>query len=149
MKRLLIRIWNKIEEIFHKLTSGVKRMVPVAIQVVENIKMLVDSPVLDAAENVLELILNKEIPDRYREKLREGLPKILLGVNVVKEINDLPTDNEKLRAILLLFRNVGADERKMFWHGFAALILELIADGDFSWQDAIVLSEYVKKYETK
>lgn len=136
-------IWERISRMWKHLNSDIKHLAPIVIAVVEKIKMIVESPVAD----VLTEVIPGDTDEAIKIKLREWLPKILIGLNMVESINDLPDDNAKLQAILALFNNVDPDLRKAHWHGLAALILEKLADGNLSWSDALAIAEYVKKFE--
>src|ERR1700749_3829927 len=102
--KLLRRIWATIAGLFHNLDDELKKLVPVAINVVEGIKAVMDSPVAD----VLETIIKKAIPgdaddvliDKITATIKTWIPKVLLELNMVNSIANIQDTNEQLNAIL-------------------------------------------------
>lgn len=153
MKRILKKIWNFIKNIFNKLDDEVKRIVPVAINIVEAVKKVMDSPV----DEVIATILKQVIPgdadnvliDQVKSFIEKNLPKVLLDLNLVNSIAGIEDENEKLKAILAQFKLSSDETKNILYHGLAALAIEKLSDGKLSWSDAVALSEYYYKNVVK
>lgn len=140
------RIIRRIASLFQSLRSETKRLVPIAINVVEGIKAVMDSPV----DDVLLEVLKRAIPgtaddvliDKIKEVVKEWLPKIILELKLVEGISQIEDQNEQLKAVLAQFKLSSDESKNIFYHGFCSLILEKLSDGKLSWSDSIVISEY-------
>jgi len=143
LKKFLHRLWTGIKGIFDKIEDDLKRLVPVAIKVVEAIKTFDESIVSD----VLTTLIPGEVDDKIMQKLREFLPKILLELNMVDSIIGITDPNEQLKAILARIKLSPKNSQDVFYHGIASLILSELSDGKFSWSDAVAVAEYYYKYE--
>jgi hypothetical protein len=145
------RIIRRIASFYQSLKSETKRLVPVAINVIEGLKAVMDTPVDDV---ILE-ILKKAIPgtaddvliDKIKGVVKEWLPKILLELKMVESVANIEDQNEQLKAILAQFKLSSDETKNIFYHGFASLILEKLSDGKLSWSDSIVIAEYFYKHE--
>ena len=138
-------IWIGISKLFHKVEDEVKKAIPVAINVVEQIKKVLDSPVAD----VITAIIPGDADDKLRAKLQLVLPGLILKFQLVAAIGDIADENEKFQAILKAI-NLSPDETKnVFYHGLASLILESISDGKLSWSDATAICQYYYEHEFK
>lgn len=147
------RIIRRIASLFQSLRSETKRLVPIAINVVEGVKTVMDSPV----DDVLLEVLKKAIPgtaddiliDKIKEVVKEWLPKIILEMKMVQSVAEIEDQNEQLKAILAQFKLNSDESKNIFYHGLASLILEKLSDGKLSWSDSIVISEYYFKNVVK
>jgi hypothetical protein len=140
------RVLRFIKSLWLKLTAEVKELVPVAINVVEGIKVVMDSPVDDVIAAVVKAAIPGDADDILIDKItaivKEWLPKVLLELKVIEGISDIKDQNEQLNAILAQFKLNSDETKNIFYHGFCSLILEKLSDGKVSWSDAIVISEY-------
>lgn len=150
LKSFLSKIVNFIAGIWNSANKDIKKIVPIAIEIVNAIKQVNESTTAD----VLELIITRAIPSnaddifirKLREKLSESLPKVILALNISKEIADIEDKNEQLKRILVLV-NLSSDETKnVYYHGFASLVIESLSDGKLTWSESAYLSEYFYKY---
>lgn len=147
------RILRAIKSIFTGLRKEVKRLVPVAISVVEGIKLVMDSPV----DDIIATIIKGAIPgnaddiliDKITVTVKTWLPKILLELKGIELIANIEGENEQLKAVLAEFKLSSDETKNIFYHGFCSLILEKLADGEVSWSDSIVISEYYFKNVAK
>lgn len=142
LKNFFVRLWGKIENLWHRLSDEVKEIAPIVIEVLENVKKYRQSPVGD----VLDFIIPKGIVKTVYDKLMDAVPKVLIGYSTIADLDKYPDLNAKLRAVLAGFDHVEPQFLKAHWHGIATLILELTQDGDLSYSDIITITEYVKKF---
>lgn len=140
------RIIRRIGEFFQGLKKETKRMVPIAINVVEGLKKVMDSP----ADDVILTIVKGAIPgnaddiliDKVHSVVKEWLPKVLLELYKVDTIAQLTDQNDQLHAILAQFKLSSDESKNIFYHGLCSLILEKLADGKIDWSESILISEY-------
>ena len=149
MKKFIQRVWGAIISLYEKLTNKAKFYVPVAINVVEAIKSVMDSPVDDIVAEIVKRVIpgikDDIIIDKAREVIQKWVPKILLELKLVDSIANIEDPNERLKAILSQL-NISSDEAKnIIYHGLASLILEKLSDGELSWSDSVAISEYYYK----
>lgn len=145
LKKFLHKLWSGIKNIFDSIEDDLKKLVPVAIKVVEAIKTFDESVIAD----VLTSLIPGEADDKIVAKLRQFLPKILLELNMVDSIVGISDPNEQLKAILLRIRLSPKSSQDVFYHGMASLILSELSDGKFSWSDAVAVAEYYYTHQYK
>lgn len=136
--KFLQRLWNGIKSLFEKVDQGVKELLPVVTQIVNNMKLITDTHIGD----VLTAIIPGDGDKKLLDKMREYLPKAIAALALVEEIANITDPNEKLRAILAKINVSPDDTKKVFYHGLASLMLEKLSDGEFSWADATAVAEY-------
>jgi hypothetical protein len=144
--RFLKRIWNGVKRLYNRLVNKSRELVPVAINIVEGVKVVVDSPV----DDIVAALLKKAIPgvkdDIIIEKIHgiivKQVPLILSRLLMIDSISNIKDPNEQLQAIVKQLR-ISSDEQKNFvYHGLATLILEKLSDGKLTWGEAVMISEY-------
>lgn len=136
--RFLQTLWNGIKRLFEKANEGVKTLLPVVTELLNNAKLITDSHIGD----VLTAIIPGDADDKIVAGIRKFLPKALEGLNLAKEISDIEDPNERLKAILAKINVAPDDTKKVFYHGLASLMVEKLSDGVFSWADATAVAEY-------
>lgn len=149
MKRFLKKLWSKITSLFDKVEDKTKKLVPIAINVVEGIKKVMDSPVDDVVLSVVKSAIPGDADDILIDKVKsvveKWLPKILLEMRLIDSIANVEDPNDQMLKILEQFKLSSDETKNIFYHGFCSLILEKLSDGEISWSDAIVISEYYFK----
>lgn len=142
----LKRLFKKIGEWYNTLTNNVKVLVPIAINVVEGIKKVMDSPVDDIILSIIKTAIpgtaDDVIIDQAKKILEEWIPKILLILYALDEINEISSKEEQLKYVLSHFKLANDDVKVSFYHNFATLILEKLADGKLTRSECIILTEY-------
>lgn len=141
---LLQKFWGKVKTLWNKADDVAKRFTPIAINIVEAIKNFNDSGKAD----FLEFVATTAIPGdadnvlvkKGRKFIREVFPKILIELKIINSIADLTDDTEKLKAILAEL-NISS-VNGIIYKGIAGKALELLADGRFTFDDAIILVTY-------
>ena len=141
---ILKKIWKAIGKVFHKIDEETKKLIPIAVNIVEAIKNFEASSTMDFVEFVVTTAIPGDADDKIIAKVRsitkEWLPKILLELKVVQSITDLTDDNAKLQAILAELKLTST--KGILYKGIAAKFLELMADGKFDFDDACNLVSY-------
>jgi len=149
MKKFIANIWNKIKDLYNSLVGTSKKYIPIAINIVEAIKKVSDSPVDDIILSIVKAAIpgtaDDVLIDKVKDTVEKWLPKILLELRLWQSVSNIENQNEQLQAILNEI-NLSSDETKsIIYHGLAALILEKLSDGELSWSDSVAISEYYFK----
>lgn len=139
--KILKKFWAKVKVLWNKTDEVAKKFVPIAINMVEGIKNFNDSNSADFLEFVATTAIpgdaDNVIVQKGRKFIREVFPKILLELKIINSITDLTDDNEKLKAILAQINLSSVNG--IIYKGIAAKALELLADGRFTFDDAVIL----------
>ena len=146
MKKFLKKIWSAIRSLYESIVGSTRKYVPIAINIVEAIKSVMDTPV----DDVVAEILKRAIPgtaddiliDKVKSVVEKWLPKILLELRLVESISGIEDENEQLQAVLAQLKLSSEETQNILYHGLASLILEKLSDGELSWSDAVAISEY-------
>ena len=143
------RILRGIASLWKGLSSKLKTLIPIAIAVVQAIKSFEESNKMDFVEFVVTTAIPGDADDKLvkkgREVVRQWLPKILLELKLVDSINNIEGIDAQLKAILAQLRLSSDETQNIINHGLATLIVEKLSDGQLSWSDSIVISEYYYK----
>ena len=146
LKALFLKIKLFIVQLYSKADELIERIVPIAINVVEQIKQVNES----TAGDVIELIISKAIKGnaddliirQVREQLRKRLPEVLEVMRTALNIAKVDDKNLKVKMILDAI-NMSPDEiRNAHYHTFCSLVLEKISDGKLTWSESVLLAEY-------
>ena len=146
LKHFLQKIWEGIAHLFQGLEHELKVLVPVAIKIVNEIKLINDSPVADIIEQLLKPLGLDPAIAAIREKAKTVLPKIILDLGMIDAINGITDPNAQLQAILVKINLSPNATKNVFYHGLASLILTELSDGNFTWSDATAVAEYYYKH---
>jgi len=146
---LVGRILRAIASIFNGLSGELKKLIPIAISVVQAVKTVMDGPVDDIILSIIKSSIPGDADDKLIDKItatiKEWLPKILLELRLGESIVGIQDPNEQLKAILNQLKLSSDETKNIVYHGLATLIIEKLADGKISWSDSIVISEYYYK----
>lgn len=134
---------------FDFLESKTKKLVPVAINVVQGLKAVMDGPVDDVLAFIIKTAIKGQTDDVIIDKttatVKEWIPKILFELELINSIANIEDQNEQLQAILNQINLSSDEKKKIIYHGLASLILEKLSDGKITWSDSVAISEYYFK----
>ncbi|WP_153800764.1 hypothetical protein [Foetidibacter luteolus] len=136
-------IWKAVKKLFNKLDDESKKLLPVIIDVVNNAKNYNEG----IAGDVLSKIIPGDLDDNIREKLKEWLPKLIKTLAATNECANAGDDNAIMQCALAKIGGSEKDVRKVFYHGLAALLLEKLGDGKFTWDDAVATVQWFYKHK--
>jgi len=146
MKKLLQKIWTFIEGLFSKFEQKVEKYVPVATNIVEAVKKVVESQTTGAVLEVIKFTIpgdtDDKIIDKAMELAKEYIPKIALQLNIIESITDIEDVNEQMIAVVNALKNANDDTKSDYWHELAAFILKQFADGKLTLGEAGAIVEY-------
>ena len=152
LKALFLKIKLFIVQLYSKADELIERIVPVAINVVEQIKQVNDSTTGDIIELIISKAIKSDADDliirNLRAKLREKLPEVLeimrLSMNIAK------VDDKNLQVKMIIDAiNFSPDEIKnQRYHDFCAFVLVKISDGKLTWGESVkIAEEYYEKFK--
>lgn len=114
---------TKLVAWFKKLISNVqvkaKVVIPVVIEVVNNVKNFVDSPLAD----FITTVIPGNTDDAVVKSLRTILPKVLIEIRKWNTIANIDDENEKLKAIINEFNSLSKAERDGIKTELAAILV--------------------------
>ena len=143
LKKFFQRIWDSIENFFQGLLPELKDAIAIGVTVVDNMKKVMENPVVD----VLTAIIPGDLDDQIKNRLRALLPKILVDLRLASECSELSDPNEIVKCAIKTLQQIGGDfisdsAKKNFYDSIAVLVAQVAADGKLSWDD----SKYVIKW---
>ena len=147
IKIIFLRVKAFVLNIFDKADELVERIVPVAINVVEQIKTINETTTGDIIELIITKAIKGEADDliirNLRVKLKEKIPEVIevmrLALNIAK------VDDKNLQAKMVLDAiNLSPDQIKnAHYHTFCSMLIESISDGKLTWGESVILAQYV------
>ena len=145
MKKLWLKILAFVKKLYAKLVDETKMYIPMAIEIVQTIKEIMDSPV----DDIILTVISKLIPTLpmaqvaiIKQKIEEYLPKLLLELNLVDTIANTQSLNEQLQMILDAI-NLSSDEVKAEkYHVLASKLLVILSDNKITWEEAVMFTEW-------
>lgn len=146
MKKLIKKIWETIKSLYEKLMGTTQKFVPIAINIVEAIKKVTDSPVDDVVLYIVKTAIPGDADDKIIDKVKsvveKWVPTILLELKIVHSISGMTNINDQLNAILTEVKKLSPETQAILWHGFASLCIEKLSDGKVTWSDGVALAEW-------
>ena len=143
---LLGKFFAWVKKTYDSLGYKTKKLVPIAIDAVEALKVIMDSPVDDVLAFVIKSAtagkLDPAIVDKVDTTIKEWIPKVLFELNLIESIANITDQNAQLQAILAQLKLSSNETKNILYHGLSSLILEKLSDGNISWSDATAISEY-------
>lgn len=149
LSTFISNLWNSIKKLYASLNSTSKKMIPIALNIVEGVKKVMDTPtddiILTIVKNAIPGTADDVIIDKVKSVVEEWLPKVLLELQVANSIAGIEDPNEQLKAILAQLKLSSDETKAIVYHGLASLILEKLSDGKLSWSDSTAIAEYYYK----
>lgn len=153
MKKLWIKIRDFIKKSYVKLVDETKENIPIAINIVEGVKKVMDSQVDDVILSVLKVII-PTLPsgqiEMVKGKVEEYLPKLLMELNLINTIANTADINEQLNLILNALKLSSDEIKAEKYHTLASKLLIILSDGKITWGESVMFTEwYYQTYVNK
>jgi hypothetical protein len=146
MKKLLQKIWTFIEGLFSKFEQKVEDLAPVATNIVQGIKKVVESQTTDAVLEVIKFTIPGDTDDKIIDKAmalaKEYIPKIAKQLEIIDAITDIEDVNEQMIAVVNALKDANDKTKSDYWHELAMYILRALADGKITLGEAGAIVEY-------
>lgn len=125
------KIFKFIASIFTGFNAKQKKSISDAIEIVERIKLYIDSPMVD----VFTTIIPGDLDNRSVALLRNELPKILTGLRLV--------ENGDLNTAFVNLNNMDIKYKREFLDALAVQIALVLADGRITWSELKTVTKWV------
>ena len=142
-----------ITKAFNSVDAESKILIPIAINIVEGIKKVMDNPATDMALAIAETAIPGEadniIIDKVHSALDTWLPVILLKLQKIDQIVQIDDLETKLQAALKEIKFSSDEAKQMFWNDMGALMLSKMSN-KITIQDAkVIIEDYYQTYVKK
>jgi hypothetical protein len=147
MKKFFQRLFGQIAgffvRIFGKAKEFLKKEIPTAIKVVEQIKYYMDGPVLP----LINALIPGEVDNIISAKIKAELPKILVQLKIAEECAGKATNDQIVQCAIDHLKKYHPEAQKAYFLNIAAMLSKALVDGKLSTGEIIVLVQYT--YDTK
>jgi len=152
MKKILLRLWNFIMKIANKTSEEVKRLIPIATNVVQVVKVVMDNPAFDISAEVLKKLIPGEMDDMIIDRAvflaKKYIPKIALQLEIINAITENP--NADLKVVFAKLQHSSPEKWQKFCSQLAQQVLIDMSDDKITWGEAGVYVElYYRTYIQK
>jgi len=138
-------IWASIKSLFDGLPGEFKTAIHIGVEVVENMKNFVDSPVAD----VLTAIIPGDIDDKIKAALRAQLPILLTNLKLADATAGLTDPVQIAEAAIKQLQQLTGDTQSAFFHNLSVLVAQVAADGKLTWSDGVYLLQWYYEHQFK
>jgi len=135
------KFFNFLRNLFRNLKSLAQKFVSPSVEIVENIKRLVDSPLTD----ILTGLIPGTLDDHIKNKLRQKLPEVLKILRISDECLKLQAADEIILCAIRNLKSYTPDGRAAAYHSIAAMLAHYASDKKITWSEAVHLSELIFK----
>jgi hypothetical protein len=144
VKGFIANVFDLFKQWFSVAEKFIQDHIHVAVVVTENVKKFIDNPVGD----LLLTVIDEKVPGDLADKVRDVLPKVLLGLHIIDDCKDLDQE-ETLKCIAEKIQASSDDFKDVFFHSLAVQLAEKMSDGKITFSDAIALVEWYYRYKVK
>jgi hypothetical protein len=135
-KTFLQKVWLGIEKAFKKLDNTSQKLVPVAIEVTNAVKTIIEKGTFTGQlVDTLTDLIPGELDDKIVGLGRQHLPMLLIKLTLVDQINQKGTLEEKCQLAIEQVRLFDDDQKELFYDGLAKKLLQYLSDGKLTWNE--------------
>ena len=145
LQSILSKIVSGIKRLFTGLPAELKVAVHTGVSVVDNLRVIMNSPVID----VLTAIIPGDVDDLIKAKLRQALPVLLQGLKLADATMSLSDPDAIMKAALADLKAIDPAISQAMYHSLSILVAQVAADGKLSWTDGVYLLEWYYKTNFK
>jgi hypothetical protein len=123
---ILGKFFKWVSLTYFMLKKETKRLVPVAIDVVEAVKKYMDSPASDKTISMIEAFLPPKVDvivEWGHAAVHQWLPVVLLKLKDFNELINIKDLDAKVNAALNELKFAAPEVRKMFYENFSTFVL--------------------------
>jgi hypothetical protein len=138
-------LWQGVKRFFGLSKGAAQKYIPVGIQVVEQIKLIIDSPVMP----LLNMLIPGQLDDALAAKVKQLLPQILATLKVANDCANKPTADEVVQCAISYLRTLRPNEQEEHWLKIAAKLSAALSDGVLQWTEILDITQdiYLEKYK--
>lgn len=130
-KKFIQSIWSSLRNFFDGLEPKAKDAIAIGVKVVDNIKLIFDTPVPD----VITAIIPGNIDDKIKDAIRAALPTIVTELQLASKCIGLTEPGAIVACAIDTLKNIAPEFRKDFYDALAVQIGVVAADGKLTWDD--------------
>lgn len=131
------KFWSWLKKLFSGAEKLIKKYITPSVTVVENFKIIIDSPVTD----ILTAIIPGWFDDMLKDKLRKLLPIVLIDLGIAKNCANAGTPEAVMQCAATALQKLTNDAKNLAYHNIAILLAKYLADGKLSTRELIHLTE--------
>ena len=139
VKASILNIWDRADEL-------VEHIAPIAVNVVEQIKLVNDT----TAGDIIELIITKAIKgqaddiivNQIRAKLKGKLPEVIEVMRLALSIAKVDDKNIQAKMVLDAINFSPEQVKNAHYHTFCSMLIESVSDGKLTWSESVMIAEY-------
>jgi len=145
LKTFITKIWDEIKSLFDSFPAELQIAIHIGVEVTENIKNFVDSPVAD----VLTAIIPSDIDDDIKNWLRAKLPGILTELKLADSCAGLTDAGQITACAIKVLQGLDGDIKSAFLHNLSVFVAQVAADGKLTWSDGVEILQWYYQNEFK
>ena len=123
--------------LFHKLEKEEKRLLPIMKTIVDNIKSFEDTGIGD----VITKLIPGGLDDTLYALAKAATERALIALSILTGADGITDATERYTFIINKLKLSNDDGKNIALHGFAAVILESLSDGNISWNEALHIAD--------
>lgn len=131
------KLWNSIKAMFIKFPGDLQNAVNTAVTITENLKKVIESPVID----ILTAIIPGNLDDNLKIALRAAIPKILTNLKL-SQTKDEDNNDQVVQNAVAAISKIDGSLKSAYFHNISVLIAQIIADGKLTWSDGVFIVEW-------
>lgn len=138
------RVGKWLKSLFTKTKAIAETYIPIGIEVVEEIKKVVDSPITP----LLTMLIPGHLDDAIAAKVKQLLPQVLTTLRISNDCAKKTTPDEVAQCVIAYLRTLRPNERHDFWLKIAAKVSAALSDGKLTWTEILDITQdiYNKQY---
>lgn len=137
------RLGNWFKKFFKRSKAIAEKVIPIGIEVVEEIKKVVDSPVTP----LINMLIPGNLDDAIAAKVKQLLPQVLATLKISNECAKKTTPDEVVQCVIAHLRTLRPHERHDFWLKIAAKVSAALSDGKLTWTEILDITEDIYKQQ--
>jgi len=143
------KFWKGIGNFFKRLFGGTKKIaekvIPIGIEVAENLKLFLDSPITP----LLTAIIPGTVDDLVAARLKQILPQVLANLNLANDCAKQTTPDKVVACVIAALKKLHPDDRDTYLLNIASKVNEALADGKLTWSEIVGLTDEIYKEKYK
>lgn len=130
---LFSTIGNYFRKMFAKAKEFLKKEIPTAIAVVDQIKIFVDSPFLP----LITSLIPGTVDDVIAAKIKEALPKVVAQLKISNECSNKGTNDEIVQCFITHLKTLAPNARAGYYLTIASMLSADLTDNKLSWNEIV------------
>ena len=143
---IIQKAWSWVTNIFNKADDEAKILVPIAIKIVNGLKVVMESPADNALVYLIDFvtkgIVDPVLIQKIYDTIKSYLPKVLTDLTLINSIANITDPNAQLQAILAALKLSSNAAQNTLYHGLCSLILQDLSGGKLTFAEAVSISQY-------